>query len=138
MLLELLVIIVLLGLVAGTVAPAIHAAREDDAERLTRTLSSLLRRSRALAIERNIVVTTIIDPASGRWWLIDDEHHQTVATDSIAIGRTVTLEGGGPRFMLTFEPTGGGTGGELIVRSRERTDVLTTDAWTGETHVVRR
>lgn len=137
-LLEMLGVLALLGVMASIIAPAMPDLRESADVRASRELVALLRNVRALAIDQRTTVTAILEPGTGRAWIVDEREHRLLATDSVSLGRGVELVAGVPRARFTFAPTGTASGAPLVIRSSVREYALRVDPWTGEPRVTRR
>ena len=77
-LIELLVVLVLMGLAAMLVAPALFPARHDESAR-----KALLRSARDAAARREQIVYVRIDPAG--WWRMEGD--ASALAETLAVGR---------------------------------------------------
>ena len=66
---ELVVVIALMAIIAGVSAPALASLDRPRNTSGIDAVVTLLRRSRAMAIQRATVVTVTIDPATARYWV---------------------------------------------------------------------
>ena len=141
---EMLVVLAILGVMAGAVVPALLPTRdEDEVTRTARTLVELLHRSRASAAELGAAVTLVIDPATGRVWMSAGDDTPLVEyveaeslTESLSrarhAGRAVAIAAVGPRVRWTFAPSGPAFGEPVLVHDATRGVVVGVDCWTGE------
>ena len=147
---EMLVVLAILGVMAGAVVPVLLASRdEDEVTRTARTLVELLQRSRASAAELGATVTLVVDPATGRAWMSagdDAPLVEYVAAESLAeslsrsrhAGRTVAIVAEGPRVRWTFAPSGLAFGQSVLIHDPMRGVVVGVDRWTGEVYATPR
>lgn len=141
-LIELVVVILLLGIVAGVSVPALARRGEDDAlAAAAGDVVGLLGRARRTALERGRSVTLALDPASGRYQVrLTGESGDVVAEGTLALAGGVQLEAGhtGAAWVhVVFSPLGAAEGGPVIVRRGGRAAVVALDRWTGEASVRR-
>ena len=143
---EMLVALAILGVTAGAVVPALVSARgEDGVTRASRALAELLHHSRARAADLGIVVTLVVDPASGRGWiaegsdapLVEDSTAASliaVLADARTAGDVVTIAADRARPRWTFTPSGLAFGRPVIVHDATHSVIVGVDRWTGEVH----
>lgn len=108
-LLELLVVLTIMGFVAGSVAPAIRSeVSEGELESATRRLQQLVAQSRRTAIARALPVSLCLDSESGRYWIItrSAQRDSVVATGLITLPPGVRVESRRRRAEIRFAPTG--------------------------------
>ena len=139
---EVLLVLALLGAIAGLVAPSIRFVRpaEDDAVRATRDLAAVLERARLTSLERGTTIDVRLDPAGGRAWIIaiegDTLHLMTVASfDRVS---RAEVSGGGPRPRYLFTPGRSASGPTLTIRGANGARTLSVDPWSGGTRVASR
>jgi general secretion pathway protein H len=122
-LLEMIVVLVILGLMAGLVLARgpIHSTRLDT-QSTARDLAGTLRLARARAIAANRSVTVNI--ASGAW--------QAEGTPTMSAPRDVTLAG---TAKIQFAPDGSSSGGQIAVQGGDRRIGISVDWLTGRVHV---
>ena len=139
---EVLLVLALVGAIAGLVAPSIRFVRpsEDDAVRAARDLTAVLERARLTALERGTTMDVRLDPAGGRAWLIavEGDTLQLVTVASFDRVTRVDVRGGGPRPRYLFTPGRGGSGPTLTIRGAGGTRTLSIDPWSGGTRVASR
>ena len=139
---EVLLVLALLGAIAGLVAPSIRLVRpaEDEVVRATRDLVAVLERARLTALERGTTIDVRLDPAGGRAWLIaiEGDTLQLLTVASFDRVSRVEVSGGGPRPRYLFTPGRGGSGPTLTIRGTGGTRTLDVDPWSGGTRVASR
>ena len=143
---EMLVALAILGVSLGAVVPALVSARgEDGVMRTSRALTELLHHTRARAADLGVVVTLVVDPASGRAW-IGEGSDAPLVQDSMAVslvavladarkaGDAVTIAADRARVRWTFTPSGLAFGGPVVVYDATHSVIVGVDRWTGEVH----
>jgi Tfp pilus assembly protein FimT len=133
-LIELVVVIALMAIIAGVSAPALASL---DRPRNTSGLDvvTLLRRSRATAIQRGVVVTVTIDPATARYWV--DPPDTAVAV--LNLSPQTALSARSPRVHFRFGPDGQSVTDEpLFVHQGAAANSIVLEPWTGEVRRVSR
>ena len=130
---EIATVMLIMAIAATLAAPAyVKFGAEKD---LTSTdlLLDLLRDTRALAIERAVEVTLIIDPATGRYRVDTTSSFGSgmVAEDSLTFGAADRLETDLPRLRYLFRATGAAFADSVIVRGADSTRLVTVDTWSG-------
>ena len=138
-LIEMLVVIAILGVVAGASVPAIRSARAvDPLEKGTDAIGNLLARSRQSAVERAAGIRVSIDPASRRYtvrMLTTDAPNDSVVADSLILPDGVTLDDASGWLAVTFAPSGEARGDAFTLRWQGRAATITVNQWTGDAHV---
>lgn len=121
---ELVVVVALVGIIAGVVAPSFasfdrRATTRSGAE----TLDALLRLGRRTAVERATAVNITIDPVSKRFWLDPPE-----STAVLTLPDNAALVSRAQRVHVRIEPNGTATIDEpLFVRDANTTLPITID-----------
>jgi len=143
---EMLVVLAILGVMAGAVVPVMRNARDEDGVAQTaRVLVELMNHSRASAADRGVVITLVVDPATGRAWTSEGDDAALVPdsltaplAESLArarhAGAPVTITAAAPRARWTFAPSGLAFGDPILVRDPTHAVLVTVDRWTGEVH----
>ena len=143
---EMLVLLAILGVMAGAVVPVMRDARDENGVAHTaRVLVELLNHSRASAADRGVVITLILDPGTGRTWTSEGDDAALVSSslttplaDSLARARhagvAVTIAADAPRARWTFAPSGLAFGDPVLVHDPTHAVLVTVDRWTGEVH----
>lgn len=147
---EMLVALAILGVSLVAVVPALVSARgEDGVTRAARALAELLHHTRARAADLGVIVTLVVDPASGRGWIAEGSDAPLVE-DSMAVslvavladarnaGEVVGIASDRARVRWTFTPSGLAFGGPVVVYDATRSVIVGVDRWTGEVHAHRR
>jgi len=125
---ELVVVITLMAIIAGVSAPALASLDHPRNASSREIVVTLLRRSRAMAIQRAIVVTVTIDPATARYW-VDPPDTSAV----LALPEDVSLSARSTRVHLRFAPDGQAVADEpLFVREGGSANPIVLEPWTGE------
>jgi prepilin-type N-terminal cleavage/methylation domain-containing protein len=142
-LMEMLVVIAILGVVAGVTAPAIRALRATDPlQAATSEATTLIVRARRTAMERAIPVRVTIDPLTRRYsvrGLVYGAPPESVTTDSLHVAAEVQMDvPAGRRLVMVFSPTGEVRGDTLVIRWRGQVSAVSADPWTGDAHVTGR
>jgi general secretion pathway protein H len=122
-LLEMIIVLVILGLVAGlVVAHGPTRSARLDTESTARDLAGTLRlaRARAIAANHSVMVTV----ASGLW--------QAEGTTARSALRNVTLVG---TAKVLFAPDGSSSGGQIAVQSGDQRIDVSVDWLTGRVRV---
>jgi Tfp pilus assembly protein FimT len=131
---ELVVVIALIAIIAGVSAPALASL---DRPRNTSGLDAvitLLRRSRAMAIQRAIVVTVTIDPTTARYWVDPPD-----SAAALTLAAQATLSARSPRVHFRFAPDGQSITDEpLFVREGASANPIVLEPWIGEVRRVAR
>ncbi|HEU5185071.1 MAG TPA: type II secretion system protein [Gemmatimonadaceae bacterium] len=143
---EMLVALAILGVSLGAVVPALVSARgEDGVTRASRTLAELLHHTRARAADLGVVVTLVVDPASGRGWIAEGSDAPLVQ-DSMAVslvavladarnaGEVVGIASDRARVRWTFTPSGLAFGEPVVVYDATHSVIVGVNRWTGEVH----
>jgi general secretion pathway protein H len=138
-LVEMVVVLAILGIVAGVTVPALRDRRAADplmqgaSEAVT-----MLARSRQTAVERATTIRVSLDPVTRRFRLralgsraVSD----SVAADSLPLPAGVTIDDAGGRRTITFAPTGEARGDTITLRWQGRVATVAADQWTGDAHV---
>ena len=127
-LIELVVVIALMAIVAGVSAPTLASlGRPGNASGLD-VVVTMLRRTRATAIQRATVVTVTIDPTSARYWT---DPPDTAA--GLALPPQATLSARSQRVHFRFAPDGRSITDEpLFVREGASVRPVILETWTGE------
>ena len=125
---ELVVVITLMAIIAGVSAPALaslgHARNASGLDAVV----TLLRRSRAMAIRRALVVTVTIDPATARYW-VDPPDTSAV----LVLPAHASLSARSTRVHFRFAPDGQAITDEpLFVREGASVNPIVLAPWTGE------
>jgi type IV fimbrial biogenesis protein FimT len=138
-LVEMLVVLVILGVVAGVSVPAIRDLRAaDPLEKAASDASTLLARARQTAVERGLPVRVTLDPATRRYWvraLARSAPMDSVTTDTLPLPPNVEIDVPAPRLAITFTPTGEAHGDTITFRWQGRIASVSADQWTGDAHV---
>ena len=135
-LVEMVVVLVILGVTAAAVVPALTRLTPEDgtlptAHRVERVLTF----ARAMALERATAVEVIVSPQDARIWLRTDS--ATIDSGVIDLDSGVTLSSSAVRPRVRFAPTGSAVADSLIVLGPPSPVPISVNAWTGEVHARR-
>ena len=121
---EMVIVIALIGIMAGVVAPSIVSAeRQITHDSALDRVEALMRFARATAIGRARRVNLVIDPASNRFWLDLPD-----TAGELALPEGATLVSRARRVHIQLEPTGETAMSDaLFVRQGESTTAVRDD-----------
>lgn len=135
-LVEILVVLVILAITAGVTAPAfVRLTEEDETTKAGRELVWLLESARRTAVEQGQSVSTIVDPATGSYWV-------WMGSDSVRAGQ-LALESGASllsnkdRLSWRFDARGTAHGDSVFVRTPSGGALVGVQPWTGTVYVRR-
>ena len=136
---EMLLALGLLAVIAAIVAPSIGfvraAADESVVARTSRTLAGALTQARLFALEHGTPVDLLLDPTTGRVWIVSrtlDEQRITASGQlELPPGVTLLADGEGARVRFTFDASGTGTAGGVTVRGPGGEQRVSVDPWSG-------
>ena len=127
-LVELVVVIALMAFIAGVSAPALASLTSEKKPSGYDAIVTMLRRSRASAIQRATVTTVTIDPTTARYWI---DPPDTMAI--LALPPETTLSARSPRVHFRFAPDGQSTADEpLFEQHGPSSTPIALEPWTGE------
>lgn len=130
---EMAIVLAVMSVAAILVAPAITRLGEAPPPRTGDVFLALLRDARKAAIERNAIVTLLLDPVSGHFRAdsVGAGGAGLLAEGTLALGATETMETTLPRLRFVFRPTGAALGDSVLVRGIGETFLITVDPWSG-------
>ena len=129
-LIELIVVIALMAIIAGVAAPALASLDRPRNASGVDAVVTMLRRSRATAIQRATVVTVTIDPTNARYWV---DPPDTAAF--ITLPPHASLSARSARVHFRFAPDGQSITDEpLFMRQGASVSSIVLEPWTGEVH----
>lgn len=132
-LLELVIVLAIMGLVAGVVVSRGPQRSEGLRTRAAAgAVAQALRGARAAAIERSTTVSVAIDP--DRRVLAPDDGQVRRLAAGMAV-RVLGLKGPGPIRLIRFAPDGSSSGGEVRLGSGTRQLLVSVDWLTGQVKV---
>lgn len=132
-LVEILVVLALLGIVAGVVTPALPRVTSDPAERAAGSVLELLRATRNRALREGQQYEVIVTPRERRMWVMREAADSGAqATLAGSISDDVRVDAASDRIRFVFPSAGVAADDSLVVRSSERSIVILVDPWTGE------
>ncbi len=136
-LIEVVVVLVLLGVVAGVTVPAFRdaTARGPRAE-VTGEVLRLLEGARATALDRATVTRLMLDPRTGSYRIETDSmgHRVSLREGRLTLPAGVTLEGGPGWVAARFTATGTAVADSIVVRGSDGATSIGVDTWTGLPH----
>jgi prepilin-type N-terminal cleavage/methylation domain-containing protein len=133
---EIVVVLALLGIIAGVALPAFaRLDASDDATRAAEEVLRVLQGARQAALERAAATAVLVEPASGRYWVTFGDSAAGTVTGTFTPPAGVTLVGPEPRARVLFLPTGTAVADSLFLRGPTRTAVVAVDRWTGDVEI---
>ena len=138
---EMLLALGLLAVIAAIVAPSIGVVRADADEsavaRTSRSLADALTQARLLALEHGTPVDLLLDPATGRLWIVSRtlDEQRVSANGQLELPPGVTLLADGARVRFTFDASGTGAAGAVTVRGPGGEQRVRVDPWSGAADV---
>lgn len=131
-LVEIAVVLLVIGISAAAVAPALMSAEEPDNPALIAAIdvANVLRRARATAVERAQVVRVTLHPVTGHYRMTDRDGAE-VAAGIIRFPANTTVHTERERIVLSFSPVGSAFGNEVSIRAPSSIARLRVDAWSG-------
>lgn len=130
---EIATVMLIMAIAATLAAPAFVRFGEEKDKTSTDILLKLLHDTRALAIERSVVATLVIDPESGHYRVDTTSSFGTgrVVEDTLRFGATEGLVTDLPRLRYVFRPTGAAFADSVVIRGSDSTRAVTVDTWSG-------
>ena len=137
---EIATVMLIMAIAATLAAPALVRFGEGRDLTSTDRLLALLHDTRALAIERALEATLVIDPTSGHYRVDTTSSFGTgrVAEDTLRFSATEGLETDLARLRYIFRATGAAFSDSVIVRGGDSTRVIIVDPWSGVAHAIAR
>ncbi len=132
-LLEMSVVLVIMAIAATLVVPALVDLGQTTPRHTASALLDLLRASRAVAIDSNVTVTLIVDPATGNFRVdsVGVEGMGPVAAGQLALASNEAMATDDPRLKYVFAPTGAALADTVRVRGADSSVVVFVDPWSG-------
>lgn len=137
-LLEVIVVVALLGVVAGVTLPALAGSPEATARgTVVAGLLSLLEQTRRIALERGTRSQLHLDPATGSYVVTvgGGRTCASAAEGRLQVPSGTTIHGPDGGYVGVFGPTGIAVAESLAVTAGGQTDVILVDPWTGVARV---
>lgn len=134
-LLEVVVVLTILGVVAGVTAPALrNAVRKDDLATSADEVVSLIDRTRRTASDFATRATLVIDVESARYWVLvgAPSGERTVAGGTMALAAGAKLVAREPRVTFAFDASGRAFASDLAVEVNGVARALIVDPWRGD------
>ena len=137
---EIATVMLIMAVVATLTAPAYVKLGEERDKTSVDVLLKLLRDTRALAIEKTVEATLIIDPETGHFRVDTTSAFGSgrVTEDTLRFAATEGLQSTLPRLRYIFRPTGAAFGDSVLVRGSDSTRVVIVDTWSGMAHAIAR
>lgn len=116
---------------AGTAAPE---APVGPVSRAAAELVSRIAEARSMAVKGKDPVTLVLDPGTGRLWLLAgfDLDAEPASAGRIPMERSIVLESRAPRPTFTFAEDGAAEADSVWVRDGRQVMLVTVDGHTGE------
>lgn len=133
-LVELIVVLALLGVMAGAVAPAVtRTLIRSPGEQLVASIADTLRAVRREALRRGQPASLTVEPQTGRFWIALERPPRA---DSVREGKwtlppATTLLHHRDRAQMRFAPAGVLRADSLVVRSDASVGIIAVDQWSG-------
>jgi prepilin-type N-terminal cleavage/methylation domain-containing protein len=138
-LVEMLVVLMMIGVMAMTVAPALRRPDERGASPSADALAAAMARARLQAVTRAVPVSVDVDLAAGLWAAVAHPADRPVDTTDagvLPLSSDTRLSGGdGRTAQVAFDGLGRARADRLAVRDAEGTQEIVVDAWTGAARV---
>lgn len=137
---EIATVMLIMAIVATLTAPAYVKLGEERDQTSLAVLLKVLRDTRAIAIERTVEATLIIDPKTGHYRVDTTSSFGSgrVAEDTLRFAATEGLQSDLPRVRFVFRATGAAFGDSVIVLGGDSTRVVKVDTWSGMAHAIAR
>lgn len=139
-LVEVLVVLVLLGIAAAVVVPALpRIAEEDPLARSGEEVTNVLRRARRTALERGAPIALTVDTEASRYWveIYERGEWRPLTQDVLSLSPRVSLTAERGRARFVFRPNGSALGDALAVRDGARGTRIAVDPWLGDARAAR-
>jgi len=134
---EMLIVIVILGITAAAVVPAIaRTVTVDEVTQVTRRIELILNAARTRALEQATSIAVTLAPESGRYWVRDRD--RVLDSGTIALDPGVTLWSTAVRPNVLFSSLGSAQGDSIFVRGPTGAAAIRLDPWTGVLHAAAR
>jgi len=133
-LIEVVVVLVLLGVVAGVTVPAFRSAASGGPRaEVTGDVLRLLEVARSAALDRATVTRLMLDPRTGNYRIETDSmgHRVSLREGRLTLPAGVTLEGGPGWAAARFTATGTAVADSIVVRGSGGVTHIGVDTWTG-------
>jgi prepilin-type N-terminal cleavage/methylation domain-containing protein len=130
---EMAIVLAIMAVGAALVAPGIARLGTDQQRQPAAELLALLRDSRKAAIDGNLVVTLRLDPVSGHYRADSAgvSGSGVLGEGTLQLDATETLITTAPRLQYVFRSTGAAIGDTVLVRSADRSLMISVDSWSG-------
>ncbi|HET9425500.1 MAG TPA: prepilin-type N-terminal cleavage/methylation domain-containing protein [Gemmatimonadaceae bacterium] len=137
---EIATVMLIMAIVATLTAPAYVKFGEERERTSLDVLLKVLRDTRALAIERTVDATLLINPETGHFRVDTASSFGSgpVIEDTLQFAANEGLETDLPRLRYVFRPTGAAFGDSVVVRGSDSTRLVIVDTWSGMAHAIAR
>lgn len=131
---ELIVVLALLGVMAGAVAPAVvRTVTRSPGEQVVASIADTIRAVRREALQRGQPASLTVEPKTGRFWIVLERPPRA---DSLREGKWTlppgtTLLHHRDRAQMRFAPAGMLRADSLVVRSDESIRIIAVAQWSG-------
>jgi Tfp pilus assembly protein FimT len=134
-----LVVVMMIGVAAMTVAPALRRPDERGASPSADALAAAIARARLDAVTRAVPVSVDVDFAAGVWSSVAhpaDRPADTTDAGVLPLSSDTRLAGGNGRVArVSFDGLGRARADRLAVSDGDGTQEIVVDAWTGAARV---
>jgi type IV fimbrial biogenesis protein FimT len=132
-LLEMIVVLAIMGVAAGLVAPALVSFGAQQPAGSADALLALLRDARLFAIQHNDLVTLRLDPTTLEYEADTSGVFGTgvLAMGKLDLGGALSLSTDQPRLRYVFQPTGAAFADTVLIHGGDRAQWVGVDSWSG-------
>jgi prepilin-type N-terminal cleavage/methylation domain-containing protein len=130
---ELTMVLLIMAIAATLSAPAFARLGADKPPAAADALLALLHDARKAAIDYNATATVRIDPKTLKYQVDTSgvAGYGPIASGTLDLGLSQTLETDRPRLQYIFRPTGAAFADTVMVRGGERQLIVRVDPWSG-------
>ena len=130
---ELVVVLVILGVVAAGVAPAIRSVERDPLDSAADEVSRAALAARNAALQSGAPVRLTLDPATREFLIerMDDSSSTPLWRGALALGEGVTMDRSGGALRIVFARTGTAAPDSISLLSPDGSRLVRVGGWTG-------
>jgi prepilin-type N-terminal cleavage/methylation domain-containing protein len=133
---ELTMVLLVMSIAATLAAPAFARLGSERPATAADAMLGLLHDARKASIDYNATITLRLDPKSLKYEVDTSGAGGAgvLASGTLDLGLTQTLETDQPRLQYVFRPTGAAFSDTVVVRGGPRPLVVRVDPWSGVAH----